>query len=98
MKPCKRIEIVVERNLSTRLEQLLQSLGVSAYTVIPDVGGLGDRGHRRADEVTGTSANTIFIIVLEDSQLIGTIAEAVKPVLVRSGGLFLLSDAQFLSH
>ena len=98
MKPCKRIEIVIEQPLASRLADLLVNLGAPGYTLIPNAAGRGDRGVRRADEPTGTSTNCMFIIACDDDELIETIVEAVRPVLSRSGGICLISDAQWVRH
>ena len=59
MKPCTRIEIVIEQPLASRLADLLVEIGAPGYTLIPNAAGLGDRGLRRADEPTGTSTPTV---------------------------------------
>ncbi len=98
MKPCKRLEIVIEQPLASRLADLLVELGVPGYTLIPNAAGRGDRGVRRADEPTGTSTNCMFVIACDDQELVQTIVEAVRPVLSRSGGICLVSDAQWVRH
>ena len=60
--------------------------------------GRGDRGLRRADEPTGTSTNSMFIIALDDFDLIDKIVEEIRPILSRSGGICLVSDAQWVRH
>ena len=62
MKPCKRLEIVVEKPLSRHVARELVALGAPGYTLIGEASGRGDRGDRRADDPTGTSTNCIFII------------------------------------
>ncbi len=98
MKPSKRVEIVIEQQLASRMADLLVSLGVPGYTLIPNVAGRGDRGLRRADEPTGTSTNSMFIIALDDFDLIDKIVEEIRPILSRSGGICLVSDAQWVRH
>ncbi len=98
MKPCKRLEIVIEQPLASRLANLLVELGVPGYTLISNAAGRGDRGVRRADEPTGTSTNCMFVIACDDPDLVQTIVEAVRPVLSRSGGICLVSDAQWVRH
>ena len=98
MRPCKRIEIVVERAQSEQLERALMDAGVNGYTRILNAGGSGDRGYRRADDVTDTDENCVFIIAVEDEALIEPIYEKVRPILRRFGGLCLVSDAQLLLH
>lgn len=52
MKPCKRIEIVIEESLASRMTKCLESFGAPGVTMIPRASGGGDRGLRRADEPT----------------------------------------------
>ena len=98
MKPCKRIEIVIEQPLVSRMADLLVDLGVPGYTLIANVAGRGDRGVRRADEPTGTSTNSMFIIACDDPVLIDEIVAEIRPILSRSGGVCLVSDAQWVRH
>jgi|SaaInl5LU_22_DNA_1037371.scaffolds.fasta_scaffold74413_2 hypothetical protein len=98
MKACKRIEIVLDQTLAPKLEQMLKNLGIDGYTRISDAGGLGDRGYRRADEVTGASSNCIFILALEDNDQVSEVVSAIKPFLKSSGGICLVSDALSVIH
>jgi hypothetical protein len=98
MKPCKRLEIVIERPLAQRMASLLTDLRAPGYTFIESAGGRGDRGIRRADEPTGTSTNSIFVIACEDQECVERIVEGIRPVLSRSGGICLVSDAMWVRH
>lgn len=98
MKPCKRIEIVIEQPLAKRLSELLTELGAPGYTIIHQASGRGDRGHRRADEPTGTSSNCVFVIACETEEAMTQIIAGVRPLLSRSGGICLVSDALWLKH
>lgn len=98
MKPCKRIEIVIENSMVPRLTTLIKQLGVDGYTLVPDVRGSGDRGMRRADELSGESSNCLVLIACDDQALVDALLEAVRPLLVRAGGICLVSDAQWLRH
>ncbi len=98
MRPCKRIEIVIEEPMAPKLVELLDSLHTPGYTILPNAAGDGDRGVRRADELAGDSSNTVFIIASEDDALLQNIVEGVRPLLSRSGGICLISDALLLEH
>ena len=98
MKPCKRIEIVIETPLATRLTETLTRLGAGGFTLIPDVRGAGGRGMRRADELSGDTSNCLILIACNDQATVEAILEAVRPLLSRSGGICLVSDAQWLRH
>jgi nitrogen regulatory protein PII len=98
MKLCKRIEIVIESAMVPSLLVTLKKLDVPGYTYIPDVRGSGDRGVRRGDELTGDSSNSFFLIACDDEAKVEAIKEAVRILIARSGGICLLSDAQWLRH
>jgi nitrogen regulatory protein PII len=98
MKPCKRIEIVIETPMVPSLLRVLEELSVPGYTLIPDVRGAGDRGVRRADELSGESSNSLVLIACDDQPTIEQLLESVRPLIRRSGGICLLSDAQWLRH
>ena len=98
MKPCKRLEIVIEQPLAQRLARRLTELNAPGYTVIDHAGWRGARGVRRADEPTGTSTNCVFIIACDDPEVISQIVEGVRPILSRSGGICLVSDAMWVRH
>ncbi|MEQ8486786.1 MAG: hypothetical protein RIB46_20670 [Pseudomonadales bacterium] len=98
MKPCKRIEIVIEQTLERRLAERLDELGAPGYSVIHGVSGRGDRGLREADEVTGTFTNCIFLIACNDDAVVTRLVEGVRPILSRAGGICLVSEALWLRH
>lgn len=98
MTPCKRIEIVIEAPQAQRLTEALRQLGVGGFTLIPDVRGSGDRGERRADELAGDSSNCLILIACDNQETVDTVLEVVRPLLSRSGGVCLVSDALWLRH
>ena len=98
MKPCKRIEIVIEQSLSRRMESQLETLGAPGYTLITQASGRGDRGLRRGDEPTGTASNCVFIIACDDEAAVQRIVDGVRPLLTRAGGICLVSEAMWLKH
>ena len=98
MKPCTRIEIVIEENLTRRMAAALEAVGAPGYTIIPRASGQGDRGARRADDPTGTLTNAVFIIAADDPQVVENIVEGVRPLLKRSGGICLVSEANWVRH
>lgn len=98
MKPCKRIEIVIEQPLARRLAERLDELGAPGYTLIPNASGRGDRGLRRGDELTDTFTNCVFIVASDDDAVVTRIVEGVRALIARSGGVCLVSDALWVRH
>jgi PII-like signaling protein len=98
MKPCKRIEIVIEQPLQGRMAQLLKDLGAPGYTLIRRASGMGDRGLRRADDPTGSETNSVFIIACDEPETVTRIIEGIRPVLSESGGMCVVADAEWVRH
>ena len=98
MKPCKRLEIVIEKPLARLLARSLDEAGARGYTMIDHAARRGDRGERRGDELMGTGSNCVFIVACDTEEEAGAIVEAVRPHLSRSGGMCLVSDATWVKH
>lgn len=98
MKPCKRIEIVIEQPLQRRIAEQLKALGAPGYTLIRRASGMGDRGMRRADDPTGSQTNSVFIIACDDPEIVQRIIEGIRPTLSESGGMCVVSDAEWVRH
>ncbi|MEQ8859025.1 MAG: hypothetical protein RIC56_10275 [Pseudomonadales bacterium] len=98
MKHCKRLEIVIEQPMARRLSGLLDELEVPGYTIIHQASGRGDRGTRQADDISGALTNCLFVIACPDEALAGRIVEHIRPLLTRSGGICMMSDAMWVRH
>ncbi len=98
MNPCKRLEIVIEHSVTDKLSHILDDMGVTGYTIIPGAAGRGDRGRRRNDDPTGTLSNAVFIVACESDEIAESIVDAVRPLLSRSGGICLVSEAKWVKH
>ena len=98
MKPCKKIEIVVEETIASRVSGLLKELGAPGFTMIRRASGMGDRGARRADDPTGSATNTVFVIACDQPDIVDAIVEGIRPVLSQYGGICLVSDANWVRH
>ena len=98
MKPCTRIEIVAESALTNALLELFQEVDIPGFTMIPDIRGSGDRGLRWADDLAGDASNTLFLIACDEQDKVETLLERIRPLLSRSGGMCLVSEARWLRH
>ena len=97
MKPVKRVEIVVEAAEINHFLALLKQVGVVGYSIIRHVGGRGERGERRPDEFVYEVENVYFIVACDEVQAEALVA-AIRPMLVKSGGMCLVSDAIWVIH
>ena len=98
MKTCKRLEIVIEKPLARRMTETLVKNGAPGYTVLDYAAGAGDRGERRADDPAATSTNCVIIVACETEEECRLLVESIRPLLSRSGGICLVSDALWVRH
>jgi len=97
MESVKRVEVVVDSVEVRRVTEALESVGVSGYTVIPTVSGHGERGFRDGDGVSGVFENSYVLTTCPPEQL-QRVIEAIRPLLQETGGICLVSDAQWVRH
>lgn len=97
MEAAKKVEIICDSVEVKNVIEILETAGVTGYTIIPDVIGKGERGLRRGDEITGVFKNSMIITACNPA-LIPKIVDAIRPVLKRFGGVCLISDTQYVIH
>jgi nitrogen regulatory protein PII len=98
MTPMKRVEIVVGALELSEVSGVLDQAGVPGYTVLRDVTGKGDRGDRTGDDaLTGELKNGYIFCACTEAQA-RAVAEAVRPVLQRVGGVCLITDCMWVEH
>lgn len=97
MKPIKRLEIIVNAYDVPRAVALLEAAGAEGYTVFPHVQGHGHRGARAGDELTGVLENACVLCAC-DPTVVDRLLPRLRELLQQTGGVCLVSDAQWLRH
>jgi hypothetical protein len=97
MKPVKRIEIVTDAIGIREFCAMFEEQGVKDYTIIKDVTGKGKRGFQSGDELTDVFSNTYLLTTCDEKDLV-TLLDYIRPLLIKLGGMCLISDAQWVSH
>ena len=98
MTPMKRVEIVVGALELSEVSGVLDQAGVPGYTVLRDVTGKGDRGDRTGDDaLTGELKNGYIFCACTEAQA-RAVAEALRSVLQRVGGVCLITDCMWVEH
>lgn len=97
MIPVKRLEIVVDAPHSERVTELLARNGLTGWTVVRGVSGSGERGLQLGDGITGISSNHLIVTTCSGEGL-QDLAEELRALLSRVGGMCLVSDALWLRH
>ena len=97
MRDVKRIEIVVEATQEETIRKLIEDAGIDGFTLLHAVAGQGQRGERSGDGLSDAFQNVVFVIAAPEEQVTAFV-ESVRPVLKRTGGVCLVSDARWLKH
>jgi nitrogen regulatory protein PII len=92
MHAVKRIEIISDSVESEKIIEILKKSGVSSYTVVRNVGGAGVKGTISSDLDMMRMENDYVLAVCAPEQ-VKAVAEGLKPIFNRFGGICLISDA-----
>ncbi|MBK5926181.1 P-II family nitrogen regulator [Rhodobaculum claviforme] len=96
MHDAKRVEILVEAMMETRLTDALGRAGVTGYTVLPVSGGSGRSGPWSREGQVGRAAGMVAVVCLVRPDRLDPLLEAVFPVLDRHIGVVSVTDTQIL--
>ena len=97
MRDVKRIESVVEAPQEEVIRQLIEDAGIDGFTLMHAVAGRGQRGDRTSDGLSSAFQNIVFVVAATADQT-AALVEGVRPILKRTGGICLVSDARWLKH
>jgi hypothetical protein len=93
----KKLEIVTDYTYLRVLIKLLDDHNVNGYTIIRDVMGKGTRGNKDGHGISGGFKNCYCMLCCDEAEA-KRISELVKPLLARSGGICIVSDAHWVIH
>lgn len=94
--PKKRIEIMVEAPLMSRVLALLDEAGVSGYTVVPAIAGRGKDGSWHRDGVVGRAGALVQIFCILDQNRVDAVLEPLFRLVSRQIGIVTVSDVQVI--
>ena len=96
MHDAKRIEIMIEQIMETRLTDLLLEHGVTGYSVLPLRGGSGRSGQwSRRGQISRAEGMSAVVCLIKPDRLEDLLA-AIFPVLDRHIGIVNITDAKVL--
>lgn len=91
----KRVEIVIEAPLETRLTDALVKAGVTGFTVLPVLGGSGRSGQWSREGQVGRSGMVAVICLIRPERL-DTLLDAAFGVVERHIGVVSVTDCEVL--
>jgi hypothetical protein len=93
MTTLRRIEILADEPLIPAIEQLAATAGIRNYTLLPTLGGVGQHGRWRDDQVSAATAKIMLLAITGDAKAQHLI-DLLSPLLEPHGLLLLLSDVE----
>lgn len=94
LQPIKKIEIIVSYLEVPAVLKILKKNLVKRYTVINNVSGSGEHGYSGDDLIT----NSYIMIICTELELAERLSIAMQPLLKKLGGIFIITDGQWIEH
>jgi nitrogen regulatory protein PII len=94
LQPIKKIEIIVSYLEVPAVLKILKKNLVKRYTVINNVSGSGEHGYSGDDLIT----NSYIMIICTELELAEQLSTAMQPLLKKLGGIFIITDGQWIAH
>ncbi|MEM9029008.1 MAG: DUF190 domain-containing protein [Pseudomonadota bacterium] len=94
--PKKRIEIMVEAPLMSRVLEILDEQGVSGYTVLPALAGKGKDGSWHRDGLVGRVGSMVQIFCIVDESRIDEVLEPLFKLVSQQIGIVSVSDVRVI--
>lgn len=92
-----KLEIIIGSPHTTRITDILESLNVSGYTIIPNVRGKGSEYEADALGLNNALANDIIMCVC-DAEVLEKLKTPLREAISLYGGVVLASECQWLIH
>ena len=96
MKDAKRVEIIIEAPMETRLTDALDSAGVTGYTILPVMGGSGRPGRWSREGQVSRAGGMVAIVCIIRPERLDALLEAAFSVVERHIGVVTVSDCRVL--
>jgi nitrogen regulatory protein PII len=94
LQSIKKIEIIVSYLEVPAVLKILKKNLIKRYTVINNVSGIGEHGYSGDDLIT----NSYIMIICTELELAEQLSIAMQPFLKKMGGIFIITDGQWISH
>jgi nitrogen regulatory protein PII len=94
LQTVKKVEIIVNYLEVPSVLKILKKNLVKNYTVINNVSGSGEHGYSGDDLIT----NSYIMIICTELEMATQLSNAMQPLLKKLGGIFIVSDAQWIAH
>ena len=94
LQPVRKIEIIVSYLEVPAVLKVLKKNLVKNYTVINNVSGSGEHGYSGDDLIT----NSYIMIICTELEMAEQLSKSMQPLLKKMGGIFVVTEAQWIAH
>ena len=94
LQSVKKIEIIVSYLEVSAVVKILKKNEIKRYTVINNLSGSGEHGYSGDDLIT----NSYIMIICTELEMAEQLSTAMQPLLKKLGGIFIVTDAQWIAH
>ena len=94
LQSVKKVEIIVSYLEVAAVLKILKKNAIKRYTVINNVSGSGEHGYSGDDLIT----NSYIMIICTELEMAEQLSTAMQPLLKKLGGIFIVTDAQWIAH
>ena len=88
----KKIEIIVAGEQLRFVEDLLERIKVSGYTVVPDISGKGTHGLHEGHLMFNETNSMAMLITVVQESAVETILAGLEPIFENHPGILFVSD------
>ena len=92
----RKIEIVMRAEDRALIEDLLRAAGVSGWTMIRDVAGMGHHGFHQGRTIFNDESGLVIFVGVGDEAIIADVASGLSRLFERRPGVTFLSDVEVM--
>lgn len=92
----KRVAIIIETPMQSRLTDALEAAGVTGYSILPVLGGSGKSGHWSREGQVGRAGGMVQVVCIIRPERLNPLLDAAYRVVDRHIGVITVSDCQVL--
>jgi len=96
MYSAKRIEIVIEAPMESRLTQALNDAGVTGFTVLPVLGGGGRSGNWTREGQVSSAGGMVTIVCIIREELLENVIDNAFAIVEKHIGVISMTDCHVL--
>ncbi|WP_420413242.1 P-II family nitrogen regulator [Roseibium sp.] len=96
MNSAKRVEIIIEAPMESRLTDAIERAGVTGYTILPVLGGSGRSGRWSREGQVSRAGGMVAITCIIRPERLDELLESAFEVVERHIGVVSVTDCQVL--